>query len=92
MSKNTVSKKERLVKLHKHLKGLTNRRSFPNDIVTADDAEKYLDTLGVSRDVRTRLSLINSVLRSPNFTAVGERYSTRSKAKRRAITEWARSY
>ncbi len=76
-------------KLHNYLFKLSLKRTFPNDVVTADDAHKYLDTLGVPKNVRTRLSFINSVLREPNFAPVGTKYSLRSKAKGRAITEWS---
>jgi len=58
--------------------------------VTADDANRYLDRVGVSRDSRVRLSYINSVLypTNRNFTFAGRTRSTRPVAKSRTITRW----
>lgn len=69
-----------------YLRGLSSRRS--SKVVTADDAQNYLSAQGVSRSVRTRLSLINSVLRRPFFKNVGSTASSREPARYRQITEW----
>lgn len=69
------------------LYSLVRRRA--SGTITADDVHTYLNREGVRpQQVRTRLSFINSVLRSPNFESVGMTSSTRPAAKGRAITEW----
>ncbi len=73
-------------RLVSYLRTLSNRRS--SGVVTADDAHTYLSRNGVSSKARTRLSFINSVLRSPMFETVGTTYSTRKVAKSRAISTW----
>ena len=73
--------------LQTYLRGLSRRRN--NNVVTADDAHTYLDRKGVrSKQVRTRLAYINSVLRVPEFVNVGNRSSIRPAARYRSITEW----
>jgi threonyl-tRNA synthetase len=58
--------------------------------VTADDAHAFLTRMGVrQQQVRTRLSYINSVLRTPEFEPVGETASARPAARGRYITEWS---
>jgi hypothetical protein len=69
------------------LYSLVRRRN--SGVVTADDVHTYLNREGVRpQQVRTRLSFINSVLRSPNFEYAGMTSSTRPAAKGRVITEW----
>lgn len=69
------------------LYSLARKRS--TGTVTADDVHTYLDREGVRpQQVRTRLSFINAVLRSPNFESVGMTNSSRPAARGRAISEW----
>jgi hypothetical protein len=66
-------------------------RKRVNGVVTADDAHTYLDRQGIRpTQFLTRLSFINSVLRSSNFVYAGETQSKRPVAKGRVITEWSR--
>ena len=75
-------------KLASYLRATANRRS--TGVVTADDVHNYLSRMGVrEQQVRTRLSFINSVLRTPNFEPVDVVSSSRPQAKGRAITAWA---
>jgi hypothetical protein len=74
-------------KLRSYLRSLSKRRN--SRVVTADDAHTFLSRNGVNeRQVRTRLSYINSVLRKPDFKPVGYTYSEREAARSRIITEW----
>lgn len=58
--------------------------------VTADDAHRFFDRVGIHENsVDVRLSYINSVLREPDFTPVGSTPSTRPRARKRHITQWA---
>lgn len=69
------------------LYSLSRRRV--NNTVTADDAHTYLDRQGFrKREIFTRLSFINAVLRDGNFDVVGKTPSTRPAARRRLINEW----
>lgn len=73
--------------LQNYLRSLSKRRS--NKIITADDAQTFLTKKGLKPiQVKTRLSIINSVLRKPNFYKVGSRNSSRSVARGRVISEW----
>ena len=73
--------------LRNHLRGLSYRRK--DNVVTADDAQSYLSKYGIDKKkVRTRLSIVNSVLRTPQFESVGYRASERRAARNRQITEW----
>lgn len=97
MKKNTRSTRsndaapqfDRLIgRMYSYLSSLSRKRS--NGVVTADDAHRYLDRAGVpSRQIRTRLRYINSVLRTPNFSSVGSTRSSRPVARGRTITEWS---
>jgi hypothetical protein len=69
-----------------YLRSLANRRR--NGIITADDAHNYLNRNGVSRRADTRLSFINSALRSPMFEQAGTTTSQRPAAKGRKISMW----
>jgi hypothetical protein len=82
------SKSQTMVRgLTSYLRSLATRRS--NGIVTADDVHNYLNRKGISSSaVTTRLSFVNSVLRSPVFESAGSVYSSRPQAKGRAITAW----
>lgn len=82
------SKSQTMVRgLTSYLRSLATRRS--TGIVTADDVHNYLNRNGISpRAVRTRLSFVNSVLRSPVFESTGSVYSSRPEAKGRSITAW----
>jgi hypothetical protein len=82
------SKTQTMVRgLTSYLRSLANRRN--DGIVTADDVHNYLSRRGISaRATRTRLSFVNSVLRSPVFESVGSVYSSRPAAKGRSITAW----
>jgi hypothetical protein len=86
MSNST--KAETMVRgLTSYLRSLANRRN--DGIVTADDVHAYLNRRGISaRATRTRLSFVNSVLRSPVFESAGSVYSSRPQAKGRSITAW----
>lgn len=87
MSKqNSTTRETTANRLVSYLRTLSNRRS--SGVVTADDAQNYLSRNGISAKARTRLSFINSVLRSPMFETVGTTYSTRPVAKSRAISTW----
>jgi NADH/NAD ratio-sensing transcriptional regulator Rex len=71
-----------------YLRSLASRRS--SGVVTADDAHVFLTRMGVrERQVRTRLSYINSAFASGLFEQAGTTYSTRPAAKGRAISTWA---
>jgi hypothetical protein len=83
---NNNTRKSTMRGMENWLRNLACRR--PNSIVTADDANQYLDRKGVPRRVRMRLSFINSVLRNPNFKQVGVRPSRRPVAKCRTISMW----
>jgi hypothetical protein len=71
-----------------YLRSLANRRS--SGVVSADDAHVFLSRMGVrERQVRTRLSYINSAFASGLFEQAGTTYSTRPAAKGRSISTWA---
>ena len=73
--------------LYTYMRGLSRKRS--KKTITADDAHVYLTKKGIGEQkVRTRLSLINSVLRRPDFRPVGTVSSKREPARYRKITEW----
>lgn len=73
--------------LRSYLRSLSSKRN--SRTVTADDAQNYLTTRGVrTQMVRTRLSIINSVLRRTDFRPVGKTASRREPARYRQITEW----
>lgn len=76
----------------KYIKGLQNylvKVARNKKYVTSDDAQSYLTKAGISpRMVRTRVSLINSVLRRPNFKPVAEVASNRPSARGRTIRAW----
>lgn len=87
MSKNTSNYEMTTRKMTSYLRSLANRRK--NGVVTADDAHTYLNRNGISTQFRTRLSFINSVLRSPMFETTGNtKPSSRPAAKGRAISVW----
>jgi len=70
-----------------YLRSLASRRS--TGIVTADDVHNYLNREGVQpKQVRTRLSFINSVFGSGMFEQTGTVASSRPAAKGRAISTW----
>ena len=74
-------------KLATYLRRLAKTRRSAR--VTADDAHTFLTRNGVRvKQVRTRLSYINSVLREPEFMPLGKTPSTRPTARGRFITEW----
>lgn len=72
--------------LNTYLRSLSRKRS--DRVVTADDAQSYLSKAGFKNNALKRLSVINSVLRSPTFKSVGGRPSNRPVAKSRLVTEW----
>jgi hypothetical protein len=75
-------------RINTYLRSLSNKRS--SGIVTADDVHAYLTREGVTpKQIKTRLSFINSVLREPNFAAVDTVPSTRAAARGRMITGWS---
>lgn len=86
----SFSRNEREVtnrKLTSYLRGLASRRS--TGVVTADDVHTYLTREGVlSKQVRTRLSFINSAFGSGMFEQDGMVASGRPEAKGRYITAW----
>ena len=70
-----------------HLRSLVSRRT--TGVVTADDVHNYLNREGVhEKQVRTRLSFINSVFGSGMFEQTGTVASSRPAAKGRAISAW----
>jgi len=86
----TYSQNERqstMNKITSYLRSLANRRA--SGMVTADDVHNYLTRDGVrAEQVRTRLSFINSVLRSPMFEQIDTVTSSRPAAKGRSISAW----
>lgn len=71
-----------------YLRSLASRRATGS--VTADDVHNYLTREGVQpKQVRTRLSFINSVFGSGTFEQTGTVASSRPAAKGRAISVWA---
>lgn len=73
--------------LRSYLRTLARRRD--SGVVTADDAHTYLTRQGLSeRNIGIRLSMINRVLREPNFYPVGLTASRRPAARYRQIAEW----
>jgi hypothetical protein len=87
-SNRSNSNREKLITgMASYLRSLANRRS--SGVVTADDAHNYLTREGVrERQVRTRLSFINSVFSTGMFEQVGRAPSTRPRAKGRSISMW----
>ena len=86
-STNTTNYEMTTRKMTSYLRSLANRRNSGQ--VTADDAHTYLNRNGISTQSRTRLSFINSVLRSPMFETTGNtKPSNRPVAKGRAISVW----
>lgn len=84
---NSSNRETMVRKVTSYVRSLANRRS--SGVVTADDVQAYLTRQGISaRQVRTRLSFVNSVLRGPMFESNGTVYSTRPEAKGRAISAW----
>lgn len=78
----------RVKKLHTYLRSLARRRA--SRVVTADDAQNYLNKQGMPRNMtNARLSVINSVFGSGDFEPVGRVKSTRPESKGRTITEWS---
>lgn len=74
-------------KMHTHLRSLSKRRT--DGFVTADDANKFLDTSGVSPYLTdVRLSITRSVLNKPEFRASGWTTSRRPVARNRSIRRW----
>lgn len=69
-----------------HIKSLSNRRS--NGVVTADDVQNYLSKQKFHGDQNERLSIVRSVLQTPNFYPVGVQKSTRPTARGRTIRKW----
>jgi hypothetical protein len=88
-NRNTRQKRENTMRqMLSYLRSLANRRS--SGVVTADDAHAFLTRMGIrERQVRTRLSYINSAFGSGLFEQRGTTYSTRPAAKGRAISKWA---
>ena len=87
--RNSNQKKENTTRrMVSYLRSLASRRS--SGVVTADDAHVFLTRMGVrERQVRTRLSYINTAFGSGLFEQAGTTYSTRPAAKGRAISMWA---
>jgi len=85
---NTTEFEATARRMTSYLRSLSNRRS--SGVVTADDVNAYLTREGVhQKQVRTRLSFINSVLAgSGEFEQNGMVASTRPQAKGRSITAW----
>jgi hypothetical protein len=82
-----MTNREKMVsKATGYLRGLARRRS--NSTVTADDVQSYLTKNGFRGNVNERLSIVRSVLRSPNFTSMGLTQSSREVARGRSITAW----
>ena len=85
---NTTEFEATARRMTSYLRSLSNRRS--SGVVTADDVHAYLTREGVhQKQVKTRLSFINSVLAgSGEFVQDGTTRSTRPEAKGRTITAW----
>lgn len=85
---NRQNRENMMRQMLSYLRSLANRRS--SGVVTADDAHAFLTRMGIrERQVRTRLSYINSAFGSGLFEQAGTTYSTRPAAKGRAISKWA---
>lgn len=86
----TTTNEKMLRNLNSYLRGLARRRS--SGTVTSDDAHIFLTRNGVSsKQIRTRLSYINSVFSTAAFESVGSVPSSRPSARGRMITEWVLS-
>lgn len=72
--------------LTNYLRSLSRRRG--TSVVTADDAQRFLDNKNFSGNQNERLSVIRSVLREPTFSSVGFTPSSREAARGRTITTW----
>lgn len=72
--------------LTSYLRSLSRRRSTA--VVTADDAQRFLDNKNFEGNTNERLSVIRSVLREPTFYSVGAASSSRTAARGRTITQW----
>lgn len=85
---NTAEFETTARRMTSYLRSLASRRV--DGFVTADDVHTYLNREGVhQKQVRTRLSFINSVLAgSGMFEQDGMVASARPQAKGRAITAW----
>jgi hypothetical protein len=69
-----------------YLRSLARRRN--SAVVTADDVQNFLNRNNFPGNQNARLSVIRSVLRQPNFYAVGLTRSKREEARSRTITAW----
>ena len=82
-----MTNREKMVsKATGYLRGLARRRS--NSMVTADDVQSYLTKNGFRGNQNERLSVVRSVLRTPNFVSAGTTQSSREAARGRMITAW----
>ena len=72
--------------LRSYLRNLINRRS--NSVVTADDVHTFLNKRSIAGNATTRLAYVNSTLRAPDFTTIGETLSQRPVARSRKISQW----
>lgn len=69
-----------------YLRGLASRRK--SRTVTADDVQNFLSRNGFPSKTNARLSVIRSVLRTPNFRPTGSAPSSRPAARGRKVTTW----
>ena len=82
-----MNKRNELVEsLTRYLRGLARNRT--TRVVTADDAQRFIDRKAKRTTQDTRISIIRSALREPMFEAVGRTNSTREIARGRVITAW----
>jgi hypothetical protein len=84
---NTAEFEATARRMTSYLRSLSSRRS--SGVVTADDVHNYLTREGVhQKQVRTRLSFINTVFSNGVFEQDGTVASARPQAKGRSITAW----
>jgi len=69
-----------------HLRSLSRNRV--NNVVTADDVQNFLTKINFKGTSNARLSIVRTVLQSPNFVTVGYTKSKRPVARGRTITAW----
>lgn len=69
-----------------HLRKVARNRT--NRVVTADDVHVYLDRQTRRMNANQRLSVIQSIFRNGQWTAVGNTASEREAARYRRITEY----
>jgi hypothetical protein len=86
---NITTRDKTVSKATSYLRSLARRRN--DAVVTADDVQNFLSQNGFRGNTNERLSVIRSVLREPNFYAIGTTKSNRDAARSRTISAWTLS-